>query len=99
MLFKLINHNVEGEFWISLDLPFDDCQDIIRVGHEQGYWKLLFEELKYYSVPLSQIKKTLEINVRNTPEYQEWILHLKCSPVYRNLERSVLPEADVEVIT
>lgn len=95
-MFKLINHNVEGEFWISL--PFDDCQDIIRVGHEQGYWKLLFEELKYFSVPPSQRRKTLEVNVRNTPEYREWIRHFEGSPVYRNLERNVL-ESYEEVIT
>ena len=90
-MIKLINHNVEGEFWISLDPPF---QDIITIGHEQGFWKLLWEELKYFSVPPSQRRKTLD--VRNTSEYREWILHFEGSPVYPSPERN--PESYVEVI-
>ena len=90
-MIKLINHNVEGEFWISLDPPF---QDIITIGHEQGFWKLLWEELKYFSVPPSQRRKTLD--VRNTSEYREWILHFEGSPVYPSLSRN--PESYVEVI-
>ena len=91
-MIKLINHNVEGEFWISLDPPF---QDIITIGHEQGFWKLLWEELKYFSVPPSQRRKTLDVGVRNT-EYREWILHFEGSPVYPSPERN--PESYVEVI-
>lgn len=97
MVFKLINHNVEGEFWISL--PFDDCQDIIRVGHEKGYWKLLFEELKYFSVPLSQRRKTLDVGVnvgvRNTSDYNDWINHFQVLNQESNLKRNDY----VEIIT